>query len=81
MSSELREISRRRRLPPNRFGEAQAQGFAEAVGAEVLAPESKFAQRCLRRLVYRIRSSAAGATMKGSTADMAAAISGWRPLR
>ena len=44
----------------------------------MLAPESKFAKGYLRTLVSEIRISAAGATMKGSNADMAGAISGWR---
>jgi site-specific DNA recombinase len=79
MTSELQEISRRRQLPLKKFGEAQVQGFAEAVRTEVLAPESKFAKGYLRTLVSEIRISAAGATMKGSNADMAGAISGWRP--
>lgn len=79
MTSELQEISRRRQLPLKKFGEAQVQGFAEAVRTEVLAPGSKFAKSYLRTLVSEIRISAAGATMKGSNADMAGAISGWRP--
>ena len=79
MTSELLEISRRRQLPLKKFGEAQVQGFAEAIRSEVLAPGSKFAKGYLRALVSEIRISAAGATMKGSNADMAGAISGWRP--
>lgn len=79
MTSELQEISRRRQLPLKKFGEAQVQGFADAIRTEVLAPGSKFAKGYLRALVSEIRISAAGATMKGSNADMAGAISGWRP--
>lgn len=79
MTSELLEISRRRQLPLKQFGETQVQGFAEAIRTEVLAPGSKFAKGYLRALVSEIRISAAGATMKGSNADMAGAISGWRP--
>ena len=78
MTSELQEISRRRQLPLKKFGEAQVQGFAQAIRTEVLAPGSKFAKSYLRALVSEIRISAAGATMKGSNADMAGAISGWR---
>ncbi|MBK7061364.1 MAG: hypothetical protein IPH51_12895 [Rubrivivax sp.] len=78
MTSELQEISRRRQLPLKKFGEAQVQGFAQAIRTEVLAPGSKFAKSYLRTLVSEIRISAAGATMKGSNADMAGAISGWR---
>jgi site-specific DNA recombinase len=79
MTSELQEIGRRRQLPLKEFGETQVQGFAEAVRTEVLAPESKFAKGYLRTLVSEIRISAAGATMKGSNADMAGAIYGSRP--
>ena len=78
MTSELREIGRRRRLPLKKFGEAQVQGFAEAVRTEVHAPDSKFAKGSLRTLVSEVRISAAGATMKGSNTDMAGAVSGWR---
>lgn len=45
---------------------------------EVLAPGSKFAKGYLHTLVTEVRISAAGATMKGSNAEMAGAISGWR---
>ena len=78
MTSELQEISRRRQLPLKKFGEAQVQGFAQAIRTEVLAPGSKFAKSYLRAVASEIRISAAGATMKGSNADMAGAISGWR---
>lgn len=78
MASELQEISRRRQLPIKKFGASQVQGFAEAVRAEILAPSSKYAKSYLRTIVSEIRISAAGATMRGSHADMAGAISGWR---
>ena len=45
----------------------------------MLAPESKFAKGYLQTLVSETRISAAGATMKDSNADMAGAVSGWRP--
>lgn len=44
MTSELQEISRRRQLPLKKHGEAQVQGFAEAIRTEVLTPGSKFAK-------------------------------------
>ena len=77
-TSELQEISRRRQLPLKQFGEAQVQGFAEAVRTELLAPESRFAKDYLRMLVSETRMSVASATMKGSNVDMAGAIFGWR---
>ena len=76
MTSKLQEISSRRQLPLKKFGETKVQGFAEAVRVEVLAPESKFAKGYFRTVVSEVRISAAGATMKGSNADMAGAISG-----
>jgi hypothetical protein len=79
MTAELQVIGRRRQLPLKNFGVAQVQGFAAAIRTEVLTPDSKFAKSYLRTLVSDIRISAAGATMKGSHADMAGAISGWRP--
>lgn len=81
MTSELQEIGRRRQLPLKKFGGAQVKGFAEAIRTEVLAPGCKFAKGYLRALVAEIRISAAGGAMKGSNADadMAGAISGWRP--
>ena len=79
MTTELLEIGRRRQLPLKKFGAAQVQGFADVLRTEILAPGSKFAKGYLRALVSEIRISAAGATMRGSHADMAGAISGWRP--
>ena len=79
MTRDLQAIGRRRQLPLKKLGEGQVQGFAEAIRTEVLTPGSKYAKGYFRALVSEVRISAAGATMIGSNAEMAGAISGWRP--
>jgi site-specific DNA recombinase len=78
MTAELQDLGRRRQLPLKKYGEAQVQAFATAIRTEVLTPGSRYAKNYIRTLVSEIRISAAGATMMGSNADMAGAISGWR---
>ncbi len=66
----------RRQLPLKKFGEAQVQGFAEAVRTEVLAPGSKFAQ-------LKIGMSAAQVlSMLGQPSDQGAHPTGkaWIPF-
>lgn len=65
-------------MPLKKFGQLQIEGFANAIRAEVLTPDSKFAKSYLRTIVSEIHISAAGATMSGLNANMAGAISGWR---
>ena len=66
-------------MPLKKFGESQIKAFAQAMRAAVLTPGSQYAKVHLRTLVSEIRISAAGATMKGSYADMASAASARRP--
>lgn len=79
MATEIQEISRRKQLPIKKFGPAQVEGFAQAIRSEILKPGSKFAKGYLRAIVSEIRISPTGGTIKGANADMAGAISGWRP--
>lgn len=79
MAAELAEIGKRRQLPLKKFGSAQISGFATAVRTEILTPGSKYAKSYLRAILSEIRISAAGGTVEGSNADMAGAVSGWRP--
>lgn len=79
LTTELRDICRRKQLPLKKFGRAQIDGFANAIRAEILTPNSKFAKSYLRALVSEIRISATSGSIKGSNADMAGAISSWRP--
>lgn len=78
MTTELAEINKQKQMPVKKFGQPQIEGFADAIRAEVLTPDSKFAKSYLRTIVSEIRISAAGATMTGLNANMAGAISGWR---
>ncbi len=79
LNRELQELASRRQLPLKKFGAAQIRGFSEAIRTEIPAPGNKFAKSYVRALVSEVRISAAGLTMRGSNADMAGAISGWRP--
>ncbi|MBQ0942286.1 recombinase family protein [Ideonella sp. 4Y16] len=79
MSAELAEIGKRRQVPLKKFGKSQIDGFAGTIRSEIMVPGSKYAKPYLSALVSEIRISPAGATAKGSHADMAVAVSGWRP--
>lgn len=79
MTAELAEIAKRRQVPLKKFGRPQIDGFASAIRTEIMVPKSKYAKSYLTALVSEIRISPAGATAKGSHADMASAVSGWRP--
>jgi len=72
MTTELAELSRRKQLPLKKFGVNQIEGFANAIGTEILVPGSKYAKSYLNSLVSEIKISAAGATAKGSNADSVA---------
>ena len=79
MSADLAVIGKRRQVPLKKFGKSQIDGFAGAIRPEILVPGSKYAKPYLSALVSEIRISPAGGAAKGSHADMAAAVSGWRP--
>tara|TARA_B100001250_G_C19689860_1_gene739781 strand:- start:288 stop:641 length:354 start_codon:yes stop_codon:yes gene_type:complete len=79
MASELAEIGKRRQLPLKKFGENQIDEFAKAIRSEILTPNSKYAKGYLKSIVSEIRVGGKAGTITGSNADMAGAISGWRP--
>lgn len=79
MSAELREIGHRRQIPLKKFGETQIKGFADAIKTEILKPGSPYAKSYLRALVSEIRIGPDNGYLEGNHADMAGAVSGWRP--
>jgi len=79
VNRELADIEKRRQMPIKKFGAAQVEAFASAVRSELSSPGSKYAKGYLRAIVSEIRVGATGGRVTGSLADMAGAVSVWRP--
>lgn len=79
INQEIEVLQRRQQLPLRKFGSEQVGMFADAVRKELLDPGSVLVKPYLRAVVQEIRIRKKDAVIIGNTAQLAAAVSKWKP--
>ena len=79
LKSDIEYLSRRQQLPLKKFGQQQIEDFGIAAQEALLSPNSPLAKGYLKAIVSEIRIGQTEAKIRGNRAQLAGAISAWKP--